>query len=284
MRLMALRLCLPASLLLVSSVQAAPIYSDVLVNCAAQTTAAQGKSWGGEFYNWFGTATSDTATLAAKALTNRTNGATDLTLSMPNFGGFVNPDRGNGVNYTFDGFTFYGGLNTATEPYNPMQTYLADNMAATGTRDGLMVFRITSPEQYHFRITVVGSYHNATDGTNPATGQPDGVNALANIGGTYVTTRTSPFVGSFTGGTTASYDPQGEGTLDRGGTVVSGNSVWNAGLNSWVLDLQIGVGSAGNFVNVNALRIQTSAIPEPTMIGFAGIVSATLAMRRRRGN
>lgn len=278
-------LALSAGLLIAAAAQAAPVYSDSLVNFGVLTGTQ--KNWPtttgatDQYYNWYGSA-NDVATVAAKALTNRTSGATDLTLSAT-FGGFTSSDRGNGVNYTVGNFTYYGNTDTTNQPSNPMQSYFADNInALPGTRDGLMTFRIASTEQYHFQFTVVGSYHGTlADGNPPASGQPD-AETLANIGGTYATSRTSPFSGSFTGGTTVAYNPSGEGNMDRGYALISGDSTWNASLSKYVIDLQIGVGATGNVAAINALRIETSAVPEPAMLSVLGASGVLLSMRRRQ--
>jgi hypothetical protein len=281
---------IPAALLIAfSAAYAAPVPSDSLVNFGKEDSVTAGvagtKYWGTDYYNTAGMANDNTPTGPARTLKNRTNVLTDITLSFPNLGGFSNPDRGNGVSYTYNGFTFYGNLSTVAPNYNnPMQSYLADNIgSSTSTRDGLTVLRFSSPEQYSFLFTMVASYHNLTDGDPPSSGQADaGIDSLFNIGGTYSMSRTAPQNGSFAGGTTVHLYPQADGNYDRDGATISGQSTWDVAANAYVLDLQMGVGSVGNMAAISALRIQTDTVPEPATASSAGAAGLLLGMRWRR--
>lgn len=284
------RIAFMFTLLAGSAAYAAPVPSDVLINFGKEdpidgSGVAGGKYWGVEYYNTAGMASDNTVSAAVRKLKSRTNVLTDLSMQMPNLGGWSNPQRGNGASFTYDGFTFFGNPGTTTPNYNnPMQSYVADNIGtATSTRDGLTVFRFLSAEQYNYRFTIAASSHaDNADGDPPAAGIADNtIDSVFNIGGTYSMTRVSPQNGSFTGGTTVHVDPSGDGTYDRGGAVLAGQSIWNATLNAYVIELQMGVGPKGNMAAINALRIQTSAIPEPATLGLALGTAIVLSLRRR---
>lgn len=251
-----------AALMMVGgAAQAAPI----LVNF--QKVASGQQKLGSDWYNKFGAASDNELTIADRALVDSASGTTGISMSSPNFGGFLNDDRGNGIDFSFNGFTFAG---------TAMNSYVAENYAVP--RDGLTVLRFTSDTQYTFNFTIAASFHNSTDGDPPAASIADGANLVSyNIGGTFTggTTR------AFSGGTTVQIDASAT-DRDRAGAIISGKSIFDSGLNKYVLDLQMGSNTAGGVATINALKLDLAAVPEPGTLSLLAVGSLALLRRRRR--
>lgn len=185
--------------------------------------------------------------------------ATGISLTTTNDGGFTSGNRGSNDPITENGITFPGDVNDG---------YVADNTASG--RDGLMVFRFTAPKTSEFQVwefTVTGSYDNAETG--------DGVHLVKyNVGGTYSSK-------DFTGGTTLTLDANlGTSNLDAG--FFSANAT-DAGSN-YIIDFQVGYAGSGtsSVGAINALHVETSAIPEPGTLALLGLALGALVLFRRR--
>lgn len=232
------------------------------------TTSAQTPVGGTtSFYNNFGSTTSNNppAVTTPVLMKDSANANTDVSLAAPSFFGFLNSTNGNKIDFNTNGFTFAA---------NVMDDYIADNFSSP--RDGLIQLRFSSPTQYHYDFTAALSNH-----TGQADGSGDvaagGSSTLINVGGTYVKGATT---GSFTGGTTVTVDPS-EGTTDQASAVLAGDSVFDSGSGTYIIDLNVGMGTT--IALINALKVDVSPVPEPASVAIFGLVGSALLMRRQRG-
>jgi hypothetical protein len=221
------------------------------------------------WYNNYGSTTSnDPGPAGAFVMKDSNNVATDVSLSAPSFFGFLSSTKGNKTDFTFNGFTFAGGV---------MDDYIADNNSSV--RDGLIKLHFSSPTPYTYEFTAVASNHGDNpDGPTPSANIAEGGSqTLFNIGGTYAKVGTTQ-AGSFTGGTTVAIDPA-LGTVDQAGAVLSGQSHFDATENAYVIDFNVGMGSG--LAMISAMKVDISPVPEPATFGLLAIGSLALLRRRR---
>lgn len=207
-------------------------------------------------YFWQGYANETTSV----TLKDVANNPTDITLATTNTAGFASNGRGGTPELTANGHTFPGTLQ---------DYYIADNFSSG--RNGLMVFRISSPTEYTLDLTFTSSY----DYQAPEAGE---FVTLFNVGGTYGNK-------AFTGGTTVSIDSGAGTSPDKGGAGAINNvaMTWNG--SEYEAFLQVGVAGTVGGAYINALVVDAEPvsipIPEPASLTLLGLGMAALLRRKR---
>jgi len=260
------------------------VLAGVSLSSRAASIAISFADNGGEFTNSGTTWNAGTSSASPNYadLTDTSGVSSGVSLSTSNGGGFGSDSRGEGVDFTFNGILFPGRANDG---------YIADNFDG-GSRDGLMQFTFTAPNTFEFAVwefTILTSVAGGGSDNDLSTNQQSAGFGTThyNVGGTY-----SSVSRTFSGGTTViadaadDVDSNGDSVIDYDldAVTLTANAI-DTGSN-YLITLQVGyptLGDNNNVAAINALYINTMAIPEPSSLLLMSLALGFLMIIRRKG-